>query len=62
MLTDPLLRFYTILLAFNIKQTLQMSKMAFNRVVLGLIAMFLLVCSYKGLTTVVLWSKGQAYM
>ena len=46
---DPLLRFYTTLSAFSIEQTLHVTKMAFDRVVLGLIAMFLLGCSSEGL-------------
>ena len=45
---DPLSRFYTTLSAFDIKQTLHVSKIAFDRVVLGLIAMFLLGCSSEG--------------
>ena len=44
-----------------IEQTLHMSKMMFDRVVLGPIAiMFLLGCSSEGLTVVVLWRKGKA--
>ena len=46
---DPLLRFYTTLSAFSIEQTLQVSKMLFDRVVLLLTAMFLLGCSSEGL-------------
>ena len=52
---DPLSRFYTTLSAFHIQPTLHVSKMAFNRVVLGLIAIYLLGCSSEGLTVVVLW-------
>ena len=62
MLMDPLSRLYTILSAFNIKQTLHLSKMAFDCVVLCLIAMFLLGSSSKGLTVVVLWRKGKAQL
>ena len=57
---DPLSRFYTTLSAFNIEQTLHVSKMAFDRVELDLIALFLLGCSSEALTIVVLWRKGKA--
>ena len=46
---DLLSHFYTTLSAFNIKQTQHVSEMAFDHVVLGLIAMFLLGCSSEGL-------------
>ena len=51
---DPLSRFYTTLLAFNIELILHVSKMAFDCVVLGPIATFLLGCSSEGLAVVVL--------
>ena len=61
MCMDLLSRFYTTLSAFNTELTLHVSKMAFDCVVLGLIATFLLGCSFKGLSVVVLWKKGKAY-
>ena len=57
---DPLSRFYTTLLAINIEQTLHVSKKAFDRIVLGLMVMFLQACSSKVLTVTVLWKKGKA--
>ena len=45
--------------AFNIEQTLHVSEMVFDHVVLGLIVMFLLGYSSEWLTVVVLWRKGK---
>ena len=52
---DPISPFYTTFSAFNIEPTLYVSKMAFDRVVLVLIAIFLLGSSSEGFTVVVLW-------
>ena len=41
-------RFYTTPSTFNIEQTLHVSKTAFDRVMLGLIVMFLLGCTSEG--------------
>ena len=58
---DPLSRFYTTPLVFNIELTLHVSKMAFDCVVLGPIATFLLGCGSEGLGVAMLWRKGKAY-
>ena len=62
MCTDTFAHFYTTLSAFNIEQIMHVSKMAFDRVVLGLIFMLLLGCSYERFTVVVLCTKGKAYL
>ena len=55
MCMNLLSRFYSMLLAFSMDQTLHVSKMVFDLVVLGLVAIFLLGCSFEGLAVVVMW-------
>ena len=57
---DLLSNLYIALPAFNIEQILHMSKLVFDDVVLVLIVMFLLSCSAKGLTIVMLRRKEEA--
>ena len=57
---DLLSLFYITLPTFNTELILHVSKLVFNCVVLGLIIMFLLSCSSKWLTVVVLKKKGKA--